>query len=201
MVIKNKNIYTSLETLPIYNFEKCIKGDLTYLNINRENLITDGLEDIWQVLYNDYCELTLTSETERYYRLVGEITWLENRFKFVPVLLNFLLKTPKDDRVDIIKALKLWKISISLKKPLEKQIETTLTILNNSKNKLNRKKNELEELQGNNEQLKAVSMSLQQQSIKIYKALGIKPNIFEDSVLMWLSYWEEIKNIKSTVNG
>lgn len=201
MATKHENIYTDLETLPIYNFFKCIDGDLTYLNISRKELIIDGLNDVWQKLYNKYCELTLTGETQIYYRLLGEIEWLKNRFKIAPILFNTLLKTPKDDRKELIDALKRWKLNISEKKELEPQIESCIVILNNSKNKLKRKIAELEEIKKRNEQINSVGMSLQKQAIKIHKLLGVKPNIFEDSVMMWLSYWEEIKNIKQTVNG
>ncbi|QIG62279.1 hypothetical protein [Tenacibaculum phage JQ] len=201
MDIKHKNIYTDLELLPIYNFEKCIKGDLTYLNIDRRELITDGLKEVWQELYNEYCKLTITSETERYYRLIGEITWLENRLKYAPVLFNLLIKTPREDRKELIKELKQWKLSISIKKDLEPQIETNITILNNSKTKLKRKITELEDLRTTNEQVKSIGTTLQQQAIKIYKLLGVKPDILKDSVIMWLGYWEEIKQSKQTKNG
>jgi len=201
MVIEHTDIYTDLDLLPIYNFDKCINGELKYLYTSKKGEISDELTEQWEILYNKYCELTANSETSRYYRLIGEIKSLENRLIYYPVLLNNLLKTPKKDIEPILEELRLWKLPINTNKDIEKEIERVLTALNNSKTKLTRKKNELEDLKKHNEQIKSVNISLQGQSVKIHKLLGVKPNIFEDSVTTWLAYWNEIKNLNSKNNG
>lgn len=193
MVIENENIYTDLEVLPIYNFDKCIKGDLTYLKVNRKEQTTEDLNEIWQKLYNEYCELTYNNETQRHYRLLGEIKWLESRLTVAPLLINLLTKTPPENRKELIKELKYWKLSFSSKKPLKPQIESNINVLNNSKTKLNRKLTELEDLRKYSANIKDNTTSLQKQAIRIHKNLGIQPNIFKDSVVTWLSYYDEIK--------
>ena len=168
---------------------------------SKKGEITEEIKEQWEILYNNYCELTANSETSRYYRLIGEITWLENRLIYVPEIINLILKTPLNDRKHLFNELKRWKLYINISKNLEKEINIVLSALNNSKTKLKRKLNELEDLKNNNEQIKSVNITLQGQSVKIHKALGVKPNIFEDSVTTWLAYWEEIKNINSKNNG
>jgi len=201
MVIEHTDIYTDLDIIPIYNFDKCINGELKYMYESKRGEITEEIKEQWEILYNNYCESTANSETSRYYRLIGEITWLENRLIYYPVLVNNLLKTPKKDIKPLLKEISLWKLPINLNKNIEEEINRVLKALNNSKTKLKRKINELEDLKKNNEQIKSVNISLQGQSVKIHKALGVKPNIFEDSVTTWLAYWEEIKNINSKNNG
>ena len=201
MVIEHTDIYTDLDILPIYNFDKCINGDLKYLYTSKKGEISDELTKQWEILYNKYCDLTANSETSRYYRLIGEINWLENRLKYVPIMLNLLLKTPKKDRLKLLKEVSAWKLPLNANKDLCSEIDRVLTALNNSKTKLKRKVNELEDLKKHNEQIKSVNISLQGQSVKIHKLLGVKPNIFDDSVTTWLAYWNEIKNLNSKNNG
>ena len=195
MDIKNADIYTDLDIIPIYNFDKCINGDLKYLFVSKKQDITKDVTSKWNTLYNKYCELTVNSETSRYYRLVGEIKFLENRLVYVPQLINIALKTPKNDVKHILKEIRAWKLPINIKEVERANIEKVLTALNNSKTKLKRKLEELEGLKKDNEQVSSIKTTLQSQAVKIHKMLGVKPNIFEDSVTTWLAYWDEIKEL------
>lgn len=191
MDIKHTNIYTSLEVFPIYNFYKCLSGNLEYIYKSREGDLTKEIDKLWSKLYDEYFKLISNSEHQQYFRLILEIEWLKNRLVYAPVLLNLLLKTPKKDREDIQKELKRWRLPFKT----EKDIEKCLTVLNNSKTKLKRKQTELEELNNKNSKLKDNSISLEKQSVKLQRRLGVTPNIFKDSVMKWLAYWDELKEL------
>lgn len=191
MDIKHTNIYTSLEVFPIYNFYKCLSGNLEYIYKNREGDLTKEIDKLWSKLYDEYFKLISNSEHQQYFRLILEIEWLKNRLFYAPVLLNLLLKTPEKDREYIQKELKRWRLPFKT----EKDIDKCLTVLNNSKTKLKRKHSELEELNKKNSKLKDNSISLEKQSVKLQRRLGVTPNIFKDSVMKWLAYWDELKEL------
>lgn len=191
MDIKHTNIYTSLEVFPIYNFYKCLSGNLEYIYKNRDGDLTKDIDKLWSKLYDEYFKLISNSEHQQYFRLILEIEWLKNRLVYAPVLLNLLLKTPEKDREDIQKELKRWRLPFKT----EKDIDKCLTVLNNSKTKLKRKQTELEELNNKNSKLKENSISLEKQSVKLQRRLGVTPDIFKDSVMKWLAYWDELKEL------
>ncbi len=191
MVTENKNIYTELELTPIYNYHKATKGELKYLIIDRS--IKESEEDLKKaitLLRDEESELNYSCNSEVYYNDVASVKWLETGLKVVPVLLNLLISTKNNE--PIIKELKTWKIFISTKKPIKKQIETAIILLNNSKNKIKRKTDELIKVNKTGD----TEISLQKMSIKIHKALGIQANIFKDSVITWFSYFDEINALK-----
>lgn len=191
MDIKHADIYRNLEVFPIYNFYKCLSGNLEYIYKSREGNITTELVDLWEKLYNEYFKLISNNEHQQYFRLVLEIEWLKNRLFFAPVLLNLMLKTPLDDKKIVITELKKWRLPIKD----EKDIDKCLTILNNSKTKLKRKEEELKELNEKNSKLKDANISLEKQSVKLQRRLGVTPDIFKDSVVKWLAYWDELKEL------
>lgn len=191
MDIKHTNVYTSLEVFPIYNFYKCLSGNLQYIYKDREGDLTEEIDKLWSKLYDEYFKLISNSEHQQYFRLILEIEWLKNRLVYAPVLLNLLLKTPKNNREGIQKELKRWRLPFKT----EKDIDKCLTVLNNSKTKLKRKRTELEGLNNKNSKLKENSISLEKQSVKLQRRLGVTPDIFKDSVMKWLAYWDELKEL------
>lgn len=191
MDIKHTNVYTDLEVFPVYNFFKCLGGNLEYIYKDREGEINNNITKLWGKLYNKYFTLTSNSEHQQYFRLVLEIEWLKNRLFYVPVLINQLLKTPKNNRKEIIQEIKKWRVTFNS----EKDIDKCLNLLNNSKTKLKRKESELEELNKKNSKLKDSNISLEKQSVKLQRRLGVTPDIFKDSVIKWLAYWDELKEL------
>lgn len=187
MDINTATFYDSLKTIPIFNFYECLDGNLKYMYHNLKGDITKEVKSAWNEMYNKYCELTFSSNTQTYYSLLGEITWLEKRLIFAPVLLEIVLNSK--DKENAIKGLKNWKIFISLKKDLNSQIETTLNLLNNSKTKIKRKKEELKRL--NDKQVKPISLS--SLKVKIHRFLGIDVDTKKCSVIEWLEYWNEVE--------
>lgn len=192
MVVEHENIYTDLDLIPIYNFNKCQKGDLKYLFKDKKLIDDEITSKTWNKLYNDFCRLTYNNSVLRFYRLIGEIEFLHNLHVFAPVLINLLTKTPKDDREQIYEELRKWKIKLNRKQTLEEQVLKSIEYVNNSKNKLKRKELELENIKNKPEKV----YSLQQQKAKLHKALGIEINLHTCSVTEWLAYWDEVKNLK-----
>lgn len=195
MAIKHTDIYEDLDIIPIYNFDKCSKVDLRFMYEGKKGEVTPELTEKWDELYNRYCELTAGNQTANYYRLIGEITWLEKRLVFVPVLLNILLKSANKDNPYTLKELSLWGLPINKNKDLEKEVERVLKALNNSKTKLTRKISEFEDIKDKNEKAKEGGTTIQAQAISINKALGVKPDIYKDSVVMWLEYFNEMSKL------
>jgi hypothetical protein len=196
MDINTATFYDDLETMPIYNFYKCHEGDLRYIYVSRRGDITEEITSVWDGMFNKYHELTSTSENISYYNLIIEAKWLERRLVYAPLLIELALKTPPNDREKIYKELKGWKIFIKD----EKDIEKAFTILSNSETKLKRKQDEIEEYIKRNEKLKSVGISLEKQAVKLQRRLGVTPDIFKDSVLKWLAYFEELEQL-SKENG
>ena len=195
MDTKHTDIYEDLDIMPIYNFDKCEKGDLRFMYEGKKGEILPLITKKWDELYNKYCELTASNQTANFYRLIGEITWLEKRLLFAPVLLNLLLKTDKSKHLPILKELSAWRLPINGRKNIAPEVERITKALNNSKTKLNRKISEYEDIKSQNELLKSEGTTIQAQAIMINKALGIKPNIQTDSVIMWLEYFNEINKL------
>jgi len=193
MDAKNTCIFEDLDIIPIYNFDKCLKGELKYMYEAKRGEITDKVVEAWDLLQDEYCELTATNISGNYYRLMSEIAWLEKRLVFVPLLLNMLLDKDVKDKPLILKELSAWKLPVNSSSHIAVEVERVLKALNNSKTKLSRKIYEYNEIKKSNEAID--QPTIQSQAIMICKALDIKPNIHSDSVIMWLEYFKEIKNL------
>ena len=193
MDVKTRRFYENLEEMPIYNFYKCYKGDLKYILLDKNQEVKEDVKEAWKELLDKYHELTLNNETLNFYTLVLEVKFLENRDLYAPILLNLAIKTPEKERKELFDELRKWKLPIKTLKDVDK----CLKVLNNSKNKLNRKRQEIEDYKNKNGDLSTKETSLQKQAIKIEKALGIKPDIFKDSVVTWISYFDEIKELSA----
>ena len=117
--------------------------------------------------------------------------YLTKRIDIVLMLLNVLLITPKEEQKEIYKALRKWDMNIYS----ENDIERCFKQLKSSKTKLSLIEEEIKEF--NNKNNTSVNTNIQEQSIMIYEALGIKPDIYQDSVLHWLGYFDRINKISS----
>lgn len=196
MGTESTTFFNNLRDFPIFNFDMCMKGELNYIYQSRKGEVTEDIKSLWDDLYNEYFQLTSNSEHQQYFRLVLEVRWLKNRLIYAPILIDLAFKTPEKERKLVFDELKKWKLNIKTEKDLEK----AAAILNNSKTKIKRKESELQELNEKNEKLSTNKISLESQAVKIYKRIGLKPDIFKDSVLTWLAYWDEIKELNKS-NG
>lgn len=197
MDVSTKSIYTDLDDLPIYNFMKCVKGELKYMYEDRRGKVTRKIRTKWDKLYNKYCELTYTNETLNYYKLVGEIDYLVNRERICKILIGSILKTPLKDCLPLINELSEWGLPIDIKNNLKEEINRCILMLNNSKNTIERKTNELELIKNK----PVEEISLQAQKAKLHRLLSINVDLKSTSVTEWLAYWEEVKHLSTANNG
>ena len=193
--ITNKNIITDLEDLSIYNFDKCLKGNLLYLidGYNKETLeVSKEIHKAWEKLYNDYCAITKNNAAINVYLLACEINYIQNKITIVSILLNQALKhVDRQDLKEISKEIGKWGYSLDLSKNLEEEAKRVVEVLNNTRTKLKRKENEYEELTKGQEK----QISLIEQKVKLHNILKIDINTKETSVLEWLAYWKEVESI------
>lgn len=193
--ITDKNIITDLEDLSIYNFDKCLNGEIRYLfeGYKKEDFeITKELNFAWEKLYNQYCSITKNNNAINIYMLACEINYIQNKLKIVPVLLDQALKCfDKQDLRDILKEVSKWGYAIDGNKNLIDEIKKVANVLNNTKTKLLRKENEYKELTKDNEN----SLSLIQQKVKLHNILKIDIDLKKTNVLEWLAYWKEVEII------
>jgi predicted ribosome quality control (RQC) complex YloA/Tae2 family protein len=203
---KNIELYSSLEEISIYRFDKIINGDLRYL-ANVENVtnvkISEAYKESWKKLYNEYASKTKNNTIVRVYLLLGEINYLSLRLKVVPMLIDIMISSTDIDIFNMaVEEINKWGFFINKEKPMRDEINKITKALNNSITKIKRKKSEYKELTKEKQE----SLSLIQQKIKLEVILGIKIDVKRESVLDWLSYWDEVKIIterkkKSLVNG
>lgn len=193
MAAKNKSFYNNLDEMPVYNFFKCFEGDLKYMYVLKNGDINETITDKWSVLYDKYCELTYSKKTKEYYKIIADISFLNNRLVFVPLLLDQLLKKGANHCEGLIRELSKWKVNINKQKPIKDEVKKALTLVNNSRNKINRLKTKIDKINENKVELP----SIQAQKVRLHKNLNIDINIMTTSVTEWLSYLkEEIKVLK-----
>ena len=71
MVDKTESIYTDLDLMPIYNFDKCMNDDLKFMYLSKKGEVNEYVTNEWSKLFDAYCDLTVNSEILRYYRLIS----------------------------------------------------------------------------------------------------------------------------------
>lgn len=186
-----RGYYTDLGEMPIYNFDKCMSGNLNFMYKSKEGEITEELKEVYTKLFNEWCELTYNNEILGIYSKIIQIEYLKTRLKIVPLLIDVLLKTPKGDQKELFITLRKWKMNIYE----EKDIKKCYIQLKAAKTKLSILKDELKELTNKNDV--DVKQTIQRQSIVISKQLGVKVDIYKDSVLHWHGYFQELQKLSS----
>ena len=193
----NRYVYEDIDEIPVFNFFKCCEGKYKYMYNDRKGDETEEVIKTFKNIYDKYCELTITNKTLKYYRLIGEIEWLEKKLMFVPILVNLLVKAPVEKKKLVIDEIKTWGFKIDLKKPLKEQLENIAQRLNNSTTKLQRKKDEVEEING----VEKGDVSLSKQVAKLKTILtGVSIDINKDSIATWVAYWDEVAAINNKGN-
>lgn len=189
-----KDYYLDLGEIPIYNFDKCISGELQYMLVNRCDrknfVICDDIQSAYDKMYNEWCLLTSNNEILSVYNKILKLNYLMTRANIVPLLLKMLLQTPKQDSKDIYKSLRKLNINIYS----EEDVEKALKQIEASRTKINILNDQIEE---DVSKFKVdVRQSIQEQSIIISRNLNLKADIYKDSVLHWLGYFKELEKVK-----
>lgn len=94
---KNSSAYLSLDDFPLYNWEKCQKGELNFVNADCKPTEKDGEQ--WIDLYNQYLAMFgLGEELEKWLNIKIHLT--ELRLQFVQsgdkMLLNYIKIAEQD---------------------------------------------------------------------------------------------------------
>lgn len=188
-------IYTSLDELPIFNFDKAIHGDLRYLvqGYERGELeITQDIKDAWNALYNKHIELRGDNGTVAHYALILEIEYIKTQLTIAPALVNELAKgKPKAVKQEYLKELSAWGFPIDGNKPLKDEIQKINNVLRAKKSLLTVKESELEaEKKGEGK-----ALTLTQQKAKLKIALKIEIDLKTTTHTEWFTYVDELKNL------
>lgn len=190
-ITTDTNIINSLDELSIFNFYKCVDGELQYLykDYNGEKkVITIELYNQWRELYDEYSKKAGGNQSLQLYLLASELLNLENMFEIVPVIINQMTLNISQEHYDnYLQELNLWGIPVSKSDKLSK----ALKILLNKKNKYKRKLAEYKELTKDKEK----PLTLYQETARLERILKISIDVRKINVLQWLAYFEEVKLI------
>lgn len=170
------------------NYAYLIKGWDEFSDVK----IEEKAVDLWQNIYEEYCDLTNDNTSLLYYKTLHRITWLKTRF-FVchKIILELFSREMRDEIFnEYIDSLKKWgfkypydKLNLKGLKDLSKQIEFT-------KNEIGLKESELKSYK------QGKSIPLIKQVVLAEQALGknvIDPK--ETSVMKWVYYMETVREV------
>ncbi|WP_299116942.1 hypothetical protein [uncultured Winogradskyella sp.] len=196
-IVEDKTItlFESLDDISIYRFDKCMHGHLKYMIASYEygiqKLYPIETKIVWDKLYDKWCVLTGDLESAQVYTLACEIDYLKNLMAFVPVLMMQLIKGCNNEN-EVIEELRSWRFIIDKEKDIISEIERLGHQLRATESKLNMKLDDYEEL--NKKDVKP--MTLQQQKVRLERALGVSIRIKKTSATEWLAYCNELQNLK-----
>lgn len=197
------DLFLGIGDMPIYNFDKVLKtNNLSYLVIlwNERNEIEVPKEanNLWDEIYNEYCEKTANNDALTFYSLSAEIGYLEMRYSAIFTLVNNLCEAYKEP---LGRALNKWGVPFNIKGKIEPQIKQLESNLKFAAHIIERKKSKLEGLKPEDDE----QISLIQQKIKLERTTEIKINLKETSVEEWIELHNEAKSIiaqqKKSRNG
>lgn len=92
-ILRQRKTYTSCNDLPLHNFIKIVVyGDLSYLYAEPAKFIhrQADLAAIWEVIFNEYNELTNNTNSRHIFELIKDITVLGNRIQLIEDCINLL---------------------------------------------------------------------------------------------------------------
>lgn len=190
-VIQNQNItYSSVEDLPIWNYQKIIEGDYRWLILGFEGYgnvdIPSNAEIVFKRIQKEYYKLTKSNKSIEYIELLEEISELELRYTEANAALTMLTYVEdKQIRKELIQELSHRRFLINPKNPFDKEFERLSRQLRSVRGKINRKRGELDKYQGDNDD----QVSLFAQKVNIERILGVSIDLKKTV----LAEWEELK--------
>lgn len=111
-----KEWHISCDTLSIFCFHEILKtGDYNHLSKKEGRDIVkehgrDILSKVWSKIYEEYCKKTNDNRSLEYYRIKGELIYLETRRQVVSKLFSqiALRNMPREDFMCYIEEIKAW---------------------------------------------------------------------------------------------
>lgn len=119
-ILPTRKTYTSCEDLPLANFIKIVcDGELKHLYSEPPNAIrrNANLIEIWERIFNEYNELTQSTQSQHVFQLVKEITTLHSRIHLINDCVKLLLSVPDiteyQPTIDVLKSFGCWHVEIT----------------------------------------------------------------------------------------
>lgn len=187
-------LYLGMGDLPIYNFDKIQRtGNLAYLVVGwderKEIEIPDGAEKLWEDIVEQWHIRTSNNEALVRYTLEVEIGYMCMRYEFVRMLIGLVREKNKKDFIEVLNG---WGLGLDEDSDLD--INNIKLKLKGMKMNIELKQSQLKELKVDDEE-ESEPITLLAQQIKLERGLGIKIDIYKDSVDKWLAYFDELKEI------
>ena len=175
---KKATHYTDLK-IPVDNFYRALKGDLTALWIGKTG--KKDLSEVWKSIYNQYCKVAKVDN--RHLKQAAKLDAMVLKYRIMEGLIRILKYGEDQNIIDAVKILnKNYKQKIDLLKPLKPEVER---LERGQKSLVTRIKIEESKLPKQQEE-EAVSLMDQVISLENMKP-GIQIDIYTMPMEKWLS--------------
>lgn len=198
---KLDSYFDTCEKMPLYNFKMFIEtNDLKYFASDLKH--NDRLQNVADLFFSDYIELTNNRKVENRYITMFEIMRLENKYKCVSLLLKSLWHYDKlqgkenfDKMIDILGQ---WNYKIDRSKEVFEQIEKIANRIQGIKTKIELLRAKLED--GKNE--KADKPNFEKELINIGRILELRYSlkIKEMNVAEFIGYQKQAQEVIESQN-
>lgn len=201
---KQITIYRTCEEMPLWNYQKYLQtNELKYFT--KELKEVKELQDVVVIFFDEYIELSNSTQARERLRIMNEIMRLSNKYDTVSLAIKAIYSYDTRLGIEILEShidvLTKYRYKIDKNKPLFEQIEMISTRLNAIKTKIELLKPELES--ENNKEAE----SIESQIITASRILSLpyKINQKKTSVLEWIEIQKQCieitEKIKASKNG
>ena len=195
------NYFDTCEKMPLYNFKMFIEtNDLKYFASDLKH--NDRLQNVADLFFTDYIELTNNRKVENRYITMFEIMRLENKYKCVSLLLKSLWHYDKLQGLEnfnkMIDILEQWNYRIDRNKEVFEQIEKIANRIQGIKTKIELLRAKLDE--GQKE--KADKPNFEKELINITRILELRYSlkIKELNVAEFIGYQKQAQEVVESQN-
>lgn len=197
----SKKYHVSCETLSIYCFYKILEtGDYNYLAIEEENIVDsfdrEVLSKTWAKIYEEYCKLTKDNRALEYYRLKGDLIYLETRKQIVSKLFSQIAirNMPREIFMSYIEEIKQWGFKYRKKRKVLEDMEDLGRQIKATSNRINISIAKLESFETGDK-----PVPLEKQVVGVEYALGKNCiDTKKTSVTKWVYMFDKIKEINKS---
>lgn len=196
-MLVHPKLYTSCETLPLYNWIKLlVTSDLKYLYVSRPMFYHNHSKaaEVWENIFNEYTELTNDEKTNQVLSLIKGITVINNKLEIVQSAINLLaIARPLSDYQATIKLLKDFGFNYRFN---DQTISDDLKRTASSAKRMiiQRKQMESDYEKVNSGTEKATEKDYYNMLTQLSKFLGFHVDAKKTNVLQYISYVEQFNN-------
>ena len=195
------NYFDNCEKMPLYNFKMFVEtNDLKWFSNDLKH--NDRLQNVADLFFTDYIELTNNRKVENRYITMFEIMRLENKYKCVSLLLKSLWHYDKLQGLEnfnkMIDILEQWNYKIDRNKEVFEQIEKIANRIQGIKTKIELLRAKLDE--GQKE--KADKPNFEKELINITRILELRYSlkIKELNVSEFIGYQKQAQEVIESQN-